>query len=377
MRTKLKYQVSCLGDIKLMRYFNQLISINPGIHFSFIQPRNTFLRLYIRGSTQKDAFMLSTQSSPAPDEVRFELETGSSVFIIGAPAVPFLWKVSLITKCFLEGAIDNGLWVPPTVELFVAVCHAASEIFSFDKYCHISSELKIVSGGVLQRRMLDSTFQLSASIRIIGGSPEIWPSNWRLIAKTFESDQIVWISDAIQISFGTVALKVLSSSNEVCFIGTRCVFELKASNPFGISASGASVTIVNQDESIGNFSFVPRFHSAVSNRHGLITLSVELKEEALGGVVILGFIIHDSGGSRFFTTKNVTVVNIVDSIIAIQRLEFSKDLASTAFAPSFHFRSNITGETIFLCALLFSSSPKTACRTYAPWDGHKDFYDHI
>jgi hypothetical protein len=330
-----------------MRHINRLINTNAGIQFNFIQPGDTFLRLFVRGSTHKDAFMLSTHVAPALDEVRFELETGSSVFMIGAPAVPFLWKVSLITNCVLEGAKDNGLWIPPKVELFVAVCHSNSEIYSFSKNCHISNEVSIDSGVVLQSRLWDSTFQLSATVRIVGGSPEISKSNWRLIAKTIQGEQIVWISDAIQISFGLVALKVLSSTNDVCYIGTRCVFDLKASNPFRIPAPGVSVTITNYDESIGNFSFVARSHSAVSNRYGLMMLSVEFAEEILGGVAVLGFVVHDSGGTRFLTTKNVTVVNIVDSIINVEKLEFSKDLVATAFAPSFHFRSNKTGEASY------------------------------
>jgi hypothetical protein len=72
---------------------------------------------------------------------------------------------------------------------------------------------------------------------------------------------------------------------------------------------------------------------------------VEFVEEVGGEFAILQFILHDCGGTRFYTTKNVTVISIVDIIINSLTLEFSKDMASTAFAPSFHFRSNKTGET--------------------------------
>ena len=318
--------------------------MNAGMRFSFIRTGDTFLRIYIRGSTQKDSFMLSTIIAPAPDEMRFEMVIGSSIFLIGAPAVPFQWKVSLVSNCNLEGAIDDGLWVPPAVELVLAVCHANSEIFSFNKNCHVANEFVIDSNLVVQSRLEDATFQLAASVRLIGGSPEISKSNWRLVAKTMQSGQIVWMSDSIQVSFGTVSLKVMSSSSEMCYIGARCVFEFRAMNPYGIPAPGTFVTIANHDESITNFSFVSRFHSAVSNRHGFLTLSVEFVEEFGGGFAILEFIVHDSGGTRFYTTKNVSVINILDVIINSLTLEFSKDMVSTALAPSFHFRSNKTGE---------------------------------
>jgi hypothetical protein len=314
-----------------------------GLRFSFIRPGDTFLRLFNRRTAQKDIFMLSNVFAPATDEVRIELEAGCSSFVIGAPAVPFLWKVSLITKCILEGAFDSGPWVPPEVELFVAACHADALLSSFNKFCHISNELLIDSKVIFQNQYLDSTFHLAADVRLTGGSPEI-SQGWRLILKTVQSDQIVWLSDEIQISFGSIAMKVLPVSNDNCFIGTRCVFELKAINPFGIPVPGASVTLVDNFNEIRKFSFSPRFHLAVSDIHGILTVSVEFQEEAIDGIVVVGLILHDAGGTKYLTTKNVSVVNIVDTITNPGKLDFTTDFVARAFAPSFHFRSNRTGE---------------------------------
>ena len=315
-----------------------------GLRFSFIQPGDTFLRIYIRGSTQKDMFMLSKPFAPAPDEVRFELETECSTFLVGAPAVQLLWKVSLVSNCILEGAVDDLRWSPPKVELFVAICHSEANISSFNKLCQISNEVTMHSNFLFQNELADSTFQLSASVRFIGSSPEISGNSWRLVAKTVENGVAVWMSHEIQISFGTIALKVLPSSNEVCYIGARCIFEFHAMNPFGMPAPGVVLTVVDTDQSTRNSFFLPRLHSAVSNNYGFLSVSIEYQREIIGGIAIIGFMLHGAGGTRYLTTKNITVVNIVQSISNPEQLDFSKDMVTTAFAPGFHFRSNKTGE---------------------------------
>jgi hypothetical protein len=318
--------------------------------------------------------MLSKKFAPATDEVRIELETGCSTFVIGAPAVPFRWKVSLIAKCTLEGAFDSIPWVPPEMELFVAVCHADALLSSFDTFCHISNEVLIDSRVILQTKHSDSTFQLAADVRLIGGSPEISQS-WRLIAKTRQNNQIIWLSDEIQISVGQIAIKALPLSNENCFIGTRCVFEFKAINTFGIPVPGASVTLVDNFNQIRNFSFSPRFHSAVSDIHGLLVVSIEFQEQVTGGIVVVGLMLHDAGGTRYLTTKNISVVNIVDSVTNPGKLDFSKDFVTRAFAPSFRFRSNRTGEvqiSHYICPIC----PSIICRAFSLWNGHYCIFDH-
>jgi hypothetical protein len=315
-----------------------------GLRFSFIQPGETFLRIYIRGSTQKDMFMLSKPFAPAPDEVRFELETECSTFLVGAPAVKLLWKVSLVSNCILEGAVDDLRWYPPKVELFVAICHSEANISSFSKLCQISNEVTMHSNFVFQSELADSTFQLSASVRFIGSSPEISGNSWRLVAKTVENDVAVWMSHEIQISFGAIALKVLPSSNEVCYIGARCIFEFHAMNPFGMPVPGVVLTVVDTDQYTKNSFFLPRLHSAVSNNYGFLSVSIEYQREIIGGIAIIGFMLHGAGGTRYLTTKNITVVHIVQSISNPEQLDFSKDMVTTAFAPGFHFRSNKTGE---------------------------------
>ena len=125
------------------------------------------------------------------------------------------------------------------------------------------------------------------------------------------------------------------------------MFELKAVNPFGIPVPGAAVTITDNNDSIGNFSFSPAIHSAVSNCYGLLTVSLEFSEVVIGGIAVIGLIAHDADGTRYITTKNVTVVNIVDSVINIDKLDFTVDSVSTTLAPSFHFRSNQTGDPCY------------------------------
>jgi hypothetical protein len=289
-------------------------------------------------------FMLSKLFAPAPDEVRFELETECLIFLIGAPAVKLLWKVSLVSNCILEGAADNLRWSPPKVELFVAMCHSDANLSSFSKLCQISNEVTMHSNFVFQSELLDSTFQLSASVRFIGSSPEISENSWRLVAKTVENDVVVWLSHEIQISFGTIALKVLPSSNEVCYIGARCIFEFQAMNSFRMPVPGVVVTVADTDQSARSSLFLPRLHSAVSNNDGFLSVSVEYQREIIGGIAIIGFMLHGAEGTRYLTTKNITVVNIMQSILNPERLDFSKDFFFTAFAPGFHFRSNKTGQ---------------------------------
>jgi hypothetical protein len=200
------------------------------------------------------------------------------------------------------------------------------------------------SNYVFQSELADSTFQLSASVRFIGSSPEISGNSWRLVAKTVENDVAVWMSHEIQISFGAIALKVLPSSNEVCYIGARCIFEFHAMNPFGMPVPGVVLTVVDTDQYTKNSFFLPRLHSAVSNNYGFLSVSIEYQREIIGGIAIIGFMLHGAGGTRYLTTKNITVVNIVPSISNPEQLDFSKDMVTTAFAPGFHFRSNKTGE---------------------------------
>jgi hypothetical protein len=290
-------------------------------------------------------FMLSKRFAPAPDEVRFELETECLTFLVGAPAVKLLWKVSLVSNCILEGAVDNLRWSPPKVELFVAICHSEANMSSFSKLCQISNEVTMHSNFVFQSEHADSSFQLSASVRFIGSSSEISEKNWRLVAKTVENDVVVWMSHEIQISFGAIALKVLPSSNEICYIGARCTFDFHAMNPFGIPVPGVVVTVVNSDQSAKNSFSLSRLQNAVSNNHGFLSVSIEYQREIIGGIAIIGFMLHGAGGTRYLTTKNITVVNIVQSILNPEPLDFSKDMVFTAFAPGFHFRSNKTGET--------------------------------
>ena len=292
--------------------------------------------------------MRTKKYAPAPDELVFQLETGSSVFVIGAPASPFLWKVSLISNCFLEGANEGSPWVPPAVQLFVAICHGNVDTRTFNTLCHISNDISIDSNVVFQSQLLDTSFQLEANVRLVGGSPEISQNSWRLVAKTVQRDQVVWISDQIQISFGTIALKVLPSFNGTCFVGARCIFELKVMNPFGIPVPGATVTVVNNNDSIRNFSFSPVLHAAVSDCYGMLSVFVEFSEDVIGGgIAVIGLIAHDADGTRYITTKNVTVVNIVDSVINVDKLDFTVDSVSTTLAPSFHFRSNQTGDPCY------------------------------
>lgn len=288
--------------------------------------------------------MWSKKYAPSPDEVLLQLEAGSSVFVIGAPATSFSWKVSLISKCFLEGANQNTLWKPPAMQLFVAICHGDADASLFNQLCHVSNEITIQSNVVFQSQLSDSSFQLEANVRLVGGSPEISQNSWRIVAKTIHKDQAIWISDQIQISFGKTAMKVLSSPNETCFVGARCIFELKATNPFGIPVPGAAVTVMDNNDSVRNFSFSPVFHSAVSNCFGLLSVSVEFSEDVFGGIAVIGLISHDIDGTGYLTTKNLTVVNIVDAVINPGKLAWTIDPVTTAFAPSFHFRSNQTGE---------------------------------
>lgn len=319
--------------------------------------------------------MLSSTLTSAPDELHFELESGSSSFFVGAPSVPFIWKVSLVTKCVLEGVVDDGTWAPPKVELFVASCHVNAEINSFSKFCQISNDVLIDSNAVFQSHRFDSTFQLAAKVRLIGGSPEMLQSSWRLIFKTTQSDQVVWLSDEIQISFGHTSFKVLPSSSDVCFIGTRCVFELKAMNPFGIPMPGTALTLVDNYKFLKNFTFSSRFHSAVSDNKGLLTVSIEFQEEVISSIVVIGFLAHDVGGTKYLTTKNVTIVNIVDVIANPGKLQFSADFTSKTFAPSFHFRSNRTGKLTEPIAFI-SFVPQCFVRAHSFGNGYNFISDY-
>jgi hypothetical protein len=208
----------------------------------------------------------------------------------------------------------------------------------------MSNEIRIDSNTVHQIQRLDKAFELEMYVRLMGNSPEISSKGWRFVAKTIQNDQIVWISKEITISYGSVALRTLLSPHDVCFIGARCSFEFQAINPFDLPVPGVALTIIDNNNYIQNSSFSSRFHSGVSNSRGLLTVSVEFQNVVSGKFAVIGFIVHDAGGSRYLTTKNVTVVNIITLVKNPGKLDFSRDLSSTTIAPSFHFRSNRTGE---------------------------------